>query len=120
MAYALKFPKDVTDIIMSMRDWRYEMVLAGGKTPSARCMPEPVPEHKPFQPCTVNMTLGKLYMQRFGYGRYEGDKIVSAVMINIWKGTNPSRCSRGLFWTQGDGVVVQGFHDICSANHKFG
>ncbi len=37
MAYALGFPKDVTDRIYSMRDWRWEMVRDGGKTPSARC-----------------------------------------------------------------------------------
>jgi len=38
MAYALGFPKDVTDCIMGMRDWRWEMVRDGGKTPSASCM----------------------------------------------------------------------------------
>jgi len=37
MAYAFGFPRDVTDLIYSMRDWRWEMVRAGGKTPSARC-----------------------------------------------------------------------------------
>ena len=37
MAYALGFPKDVTDRIYSMRDFRWEMVRDGGKTPSARC-----------------------------------------------------------------------------------
>ena len=37
MAYALGFPKDVTDLITSMRDWRWEMVRDGGKAPSARC-----------------------------------------------------------------------------------
>ena len=37
MAYALGFPKDVTDCIYSMRDWRWEMVRDGGKTPSADC-----------------------------------------------------------------------------------
>lgn len=37
MAYALGFPKDVTEVIYSMRDWRWEMVRAGGKTPSAYC-----------------------------------------------------------------------------------
>jgi hypothetical protein len=38
MAYALKLPVDVTDLIYQMRDWRYEMVRAGGKTPSANCL----------------------------------------------------------------------------------
>jgi hypothetical protein len=37
MAYAFGFPRDVTNLIYSMRDWRWEMVRAGGKTPSARC-----------------------------------------------------------------------------------
>ena len=37
MAYACGFPKEVTDLIYSFRDWRYEMVRAGGKTPSAQC-----------------------------------------------------------------------------------
>ena len=37
MAYAFRFPRDVTDIIYQMRDWRWEMIRAGGKTPSARC-----------------------------------------------------------------------------------
>ena len=38
MAYALGFPKDVTDCIMGMRDFRWEMVRDGGRTPSASCM----------------------------------------------------------------------------------
>ena len=119
MAYALKFPRDVTDIIMSMRDWRYEMVLAGGKTPSARCMPEPLPDHKAWEPVTVNMIPGKLYMQRIDFAHYEGQKKVPGAAINIWKGVAPSawpksRCS------QGDGVVVQTFPDICRANRQFG
>ena len=37
MAYALGFTKDVTDLISDMRDWRWEMVRDGGKTPSAGC-----------------------------------------------------------------------------------
>ena len=37
MAYALGFPKDVTERIYSMRDWNWEMVWGGGKTPSASC-----------------------------------------------------------------------------------
>ena len=128
MAYALKFPRDVTDIIMSMRDWRYEMVRAGGKTPSAQCMPEPLPErqgrgaerhHKPWEPVTVNMTPGKLYTQRIDFARYEGQKKTPGAVINIWKGTTSStwpksRCS------QGDGVIVQTLPDICRANRQFG
>ncbi len=37
MAFAFGFPQDVTDLICSMRDWRWEMVRNGGKTPSAQC-----------------------------------------------------------------------------------
>ena len=37
MAFAFGFPQDVTDLIYSMRDWRWEMVRDGGKAPSARC-----------------------------------------------------------------------------------
>ena len=37
MAYALGFPKDVTNLLMGMRNWRWEMVRDGGKTPSASC-----------------------------------------------------------------------------------
>ena len=38
MAFAFGFPQDVTDLIYSMRDWRWEMVRDGGKAPSARCL----------------------------------------------------------------------------------
>ena len=37
MAYVLGFSKDVTGHIYSMRDWKWEMVRDGGKTPSASC-----------------------------------------------------------------------------------
>ena len=119
MAYALKFPKDVTDIIMSMRDWRYEMVLAGGKTPSARCMPEPLPDHKAWEPVTANMTPGKLYMQRIDYARYQGRNKQSGAAINIWKGTTSSEWPRSRCGAW-DGAIVQRFPDICRANHQFG
>ena len=35
MAYVFGFPKDVTDIISSCRDFRFEEVKAAGGTPSA-------------------------------------------------------------------------------------
>ena len=38
MAFTFGFPQDVTDLIYSMRDFRWEMVRNGGKTPSARCL----------------------------------------------------------------------------------
>ena len=37
MAFAFGFPQDVTDLIYSMRDWRWEMVRDGGKAPTVRC-----------------------------------------------------------------------------------
>ncbi len=87
MAYALKFPPDVTDIIMSMRDWRYEMVRAGGKTPNARCLPEPIPAHAPLAPITANMEPGKLYLQRIDFNR-SGDwqHYDPAASITVWRG----------------------------------
>ena len=115
MAYALKFPRDITEIIMSMRDWRYEVVLAGGKTPSARCMPEPLPNHKPWEICPFNMTPGKLYMQRIDFARYEGQKKVPGAVLNIWKGEES--CTWPRSWCgRADGFIVQRFPDICKAN----
>ena len=43
MAFAFGFPQDVTDLMYSMRDWRWEMVRNGGKTPSAQCFNIGVP-----------------------------------------------------------------------------
>jgi len=37
MAYALGFPKDVTELLYSLRDWRWEMVRDNGGTPSRLC-----------------------------------------------------------------------------------
>ena len=37
MAYVFGFPPDVTALIYSMRDWRWEMVRQFGKAPSALC-----------------------------------------------------------------------------------
>ena len=37
MAFAFGFPQDVTALLYSLRDWRWEMVRSGSKTPSARC-----------------------------------------------------------------------------------
>ena len=38
MAYALGFPRDITDLIYEMRDFSFKMVGNGGKTPSASCL----------------------------------------------------------------------------------
>ena len=48
MAYALQLPRGVTDLIYSMRDWRWEMAKNGGKTPSASCF-NVVPFHPPIE-----------------------------------------------------------------------
>ena len=56
MAYALGLPKDVTDRIYSMRDWRWEMVRDGGKTPSAKCF-----ETEEFHDETADR--GKVYIE---------------------------------------------------------
>jgi hypothetical protein len=37
MAYALGFPKDVTELLYSLRDWRWEIVRKNGGTPSRLC-----------------------------------------------------------------------------------
>ena len=60
MAYALGFTKDVTDLISDMRDWRWEMVRDGGKTPSARCVNK-CPPHGIGEMITTNMEPGKEY-----------------------------------------------------------
>jgi len=64
MAYALGFPKDVTDRIYSMRDFRWEMVRDGGKTPSASCfeMDPPCKDWEPGWDITQNMVPGKSYI----------------------------------------------------------
>ena len=46
MAYALNFPKDVTKIIYSMRDFRYEEVKKRGGTPSRLCFN--IEPHEPY------------------------------------------------------------------------
>ena len=62
MAFAFGFPRDVTDLICSMRDWRWEMVKNGGKTPSASCFNE-IPPHRGSMPITENMQPGRTYLQ---------------------------------------------------------
>ena len=61
MAYVFGFPKDVTDLISGMRDWRWEMVRDGGKTPSASCI-NPCPPHGIGEMITTNMEPGKEYL----------------------------------------------------------
>ena len=119
MAYALRFPPDVTDIIMSMRDWRYEMVRAGGKTPSARCLPEPVPAHAYCEPISANMEPGKLYMQRIDFNR-SGDwqRHDPAASITVWMGTTKYDWCRNKHVP--DGIIVHEFGDVVRATRQFG
>ena len=118
MAYALRFPPDVTDIIMSMRDWRYEMVRAGGKTPSARCLPEPVPAHAYWEPISASMEPGKLYMQRIDFNR-SGDwqHHDPAATINVWMGSTEYDY-RGKRMPAA--IKVHQFRDVVRANRLFG
>jgi hypothetical protein len=67
MAFALGFPKDVTDRIYSMRDWRWEMVREGGKTPSRSCFDIRVP--LPGEPCEKPL----LFPVRMPYYYVESD-----------------------------------------------
>ena len=118
MAYALKFPPDVTDIMMSMRDWRYEMVRAGGKTPSARCLPEPVPAHAYCEPISANMEPGKLYMQRIDFNRSGDWQRPPAATIIVWMGT--TKYDSYLRKRVPDGIQVHNFRDVVRANRLFG
>ena len=80
MAFGRKFGKDVTDIIFSMRDPRWEMVRDGGKTPSASCF-EPVPDHSGWQPITTNMKPERVYLQLIHSSRYG----IPQLNVNVWQ-----------------------------------
>ena len=103
---------------MSMRDWRYEMVRAGGKTPSARCLPEPVPAHAYCEPISANMEPGKLYMQRIDFNR-SGDwqRHDPAASITVWMGTTEYDY-RGKRMPAA--IKVHQFWDVVRANRLFG
>ena len=93
MAFAFGFPRDTTALIESLWDWRYCLVRAGGKTPSASAMPLPVPGHA-YYVNTSNMEHGQYYIQRIeGFdapqtllGRSQAP---TYAMINIWEGYKP-------------------------------
>ena len=72
MAYALAFPRDVTDLIYSMRDWRWERVRANGGTPSRLCFEigGPVSQEKP-----TLRTIGMPFYEDPGYGE---------VVLDFW------------------------------------
>ena len=60
MAYALGFPKEITALLYSMRDWRLEEVRAAGGTPSARAMKRTQIRRTPPPP-TFEMREGGVY-----------------------------------------------------------
>ena len=119
MAYALGFPKDVTDCIMGMRDFRWEMVRDGGETPSASCLNRP-PPHGMADPVTTNMVPGKEYItticmpefmldcfscipqsEYHPYGRHIGYSPwgqQAPTMIHTWMDVPGFRPSRGRSW----------------------
>ena len=61
MAYALGFPKDVSDLLYSMRDWRLEEVRAAGGTPVARMLREHVKIERVPPPATFTTREGIIY-----------------------------------------------------------
>ena len=63
MAYALAFPKDVTDLLYSMRDWRLEQVRAEGGTPVARMLHAHVTIERDPPPATFTFQGGVIHDQ---------------------------------------------------------
>ena len=61
MAYALGFPKDVTDVLYSMRDWRLEEVRAAGGTPVALMLRKHVTIERRPPPATFTTRRGAIY-----------------------------------------------------------
>ena len=114
MAYALKFPPDVTEIIMSMRDWRYEQVRAEGGTPSARCVPKlfdlVAVTRKPDESVWIVFEPGKLYMDRVNQRNGQ-------VSILIVRAKAMWACGT---WTLDPSEVVCSFRDVVGANRVFG
>ena len=85
MAYAFGFPRDVTQLVDSLWDWRYRLVRGGGKPPSASAMPLPVPPHAGHEPITTNMEHGKVYIQRIEHACDAWGRGPLRVNINIWE-----------------------------------
>ena len=80
MAHVFGFSRDVTGLLNSYWDWRYRLVRAGGKTPSASAMPLLVPPHnRGSEPITQNMKRGKFHIQHMEHGESESTN------INIWQ-----------------------------------
>ena len=61
MAYSLGFPKDVTDLLYSMRDWRLEELRAAGGTPVARMLHAHVTIERDPPPATFTTRAGAIY-----------------------------------------------------------
>ena len=61
MAYSLGFPKDVTDLLYSMRDWRLEEVRAAGGTPVALMLRKHMSIERDPPPATFTMRGGIIY-----------------------------------------------------------
>jgi len=85
MAYAFGFPRDVTDLIYSMRDWRWEMVRANGGTPSRLCFEigGPVTQNKPrlrtigmpFYDCAYGKVVSDFWTWAGGYVQIERHEV---------------------------------------------
>ena len=58
MAYALGFPKDISALLYTMRDWRLEEVRAAGGTPVARMLRSIVTIELDPPPATFSMRGG--------------------------------------------------------------
>ena len=82
MAYALGFPKDVTDCIMGMRDFRWEMVRGGGKTPSRQCFDIDVHHHWP--PQQEKPTLFPMAIPYYSVESDSEDSDYGEIMLDIW------------------------------------
>jgi hypothetical protein len=81
MAYALGFPKDVTDCIYGMRDFRLEMVRNGGKTPSRQCFEIGHPWHCLRQ---EKPTLFPMAIPYYSVESDSDDSDYGEIMLDIW------------------------------------
>ena len=87
MAYALGFPKDVTDLIYSMRDFRLEMVRNGGKTPSRQCFEIGLPWHCP--PRQEKPTLFPMAIPYYSVESDSEDSGYGEITLDIWNRGDP-------------------------------
>ena len=87
MAYALGFPKDVTDCIYGMRDFRLEMVRNGGKTPSRQCFEIDLPWHCP--PRQEKPTLFPMAIPYYSVESDSEDSDYGEITLDIWNRGDP-------------------------------